>query len=104
STGIGAPPEVQTFIESLIWLMSKPVSSTNFRSAQYIVGTPTQKFTRSLTIVSSVALGSNRGSSTQVFPAYKFEFICTVCPVVWNSGSVIRHVLGSPSVISSIGR
>ena len=69
STGIGAPPDEQTFMVSRTRLMSYPVSSTWRSSAQYIVGTPTQKFTPSATIASRVACGSNLGSSTIRWPA-----------------------------------
>ena len=63
-------------------MTSKPVSSIYFKIAQYIVGTPIQKFTFSRAIASSVAAGSNRGSSTTRNPPYMLEFICTVWPVV----------------------
>ena len=59
---------------------------------QYIVGTPTQKATRSSANASSTAAGSNRGSSTSRNPPYNAAFICTVWAVEWKSGSVTRVV------------
>ena len=44
----------------------------------YMVGTPMKTFTFSVTISSSAAAPSNRGSSTRVEPAKKPAFIAQV--------------------------
>ena len=51
-----------------------------------MVGTPMNTLTCSVTINSSAAAPSKRGSSTSVDPAKKPAFIAQVCPKEWNSG------------------
>ena len=61
------------------------------KQAMYIVGTPWKVFTPSRTISSIAAAASKRGISTSVAPARQVEFMLTVWPKVWNSGSAAEH-------------
>ncbi len=64
-------------------------------SAQYIVGTPHHRLTRSASIVATTACGSKRGSSTRVLPLWTPETSWQTWPNEWNSGSVISETTGS---------
>ncbi len=68
-----------------------------------MVGTPTQQVMRSSAIVCRTAAGSNRGMRTRVWPPATPAFICAVCPVEWNTGSVIRFRVVPASAPSSRG-
>ena len=75
STGIAEPPDAQSSsVEVSNWSRSGWCSI-----ALYIVGTPSNRLTRSRWMISSALPGSNRGISVSVPPAA----IVALSPQVW---------------------
>ena len=67
----------------------------------YMVGTPANTLTFSLTMRSRAAGPSNRGMSTSVAPTRNPAFITTVWPKEWNSGRTASVTSSGSSLTTS---
>lgn len=103
STGSAAPPEIalRMFRAIVSTSASALLPSSAPSSAQYIVGTPAKTVISSRPISASAAAASNRGISTRVEPTESAEFMLTVWPKEWNSGSVTRQTSNYVGVLSN---
>jgi hypothetical protein len=96
SSGIAEPPEAQVRrLEA-----SMPSELGWLRMAAYIVGTPCMIVTRSFSMTSMAAAGSNRGMSARDAPATVAALRPTTSPNTWKSGR--QPITTSSGVISWI--
>ena len=98
ATGIGAPPDTprRRVLATRSRRPSRAACSA-LSKPMNMVGTPQNTVTPCAAISCMAASGSKRGASTIIAPTATTEFICTVWPKVWNSGSAISCT----SVLSS---
>ena len=79
STGIAAPPEMQT--------RSEPASPSSWSSAVNMVGTPSNTVTASRSRIASALAASKRGSNVSVPPAASVALSAQVWPKAWKKGN-----------------